>query len=149
MILTDGGLEVNGAIYPYHPSTFEPWTLETAEEFLAQVQLPPAAEQVAIIEPVRVSKARFGDLFTTAEHRAMNLIRWQITQLTLDDRVNAANPLPDVEVLFQKFDLPAEFIELDNALTVQGISVLGMLGIFGGNAVTRIEAILSNTLPEG
>lgn len=110
----------------------------------APVITPPPATET---DPRRVSKARFGDLFTTAEHRAMNLIRWQISQMTLEDRLNVDNPLPDVEVLFQKFDLPAEFIELNNPLTIQGVSVLGMLGVFGSNAEVRITQVLNDELP--
>lgn len=97
--------------------------------------------------PVRVTKARFGDLFTDDEHGRMNLIRWQCAQMDAEDRSVPNNPLTYAETLFRKFDLPAEYIELDLPMVADGLGLLGLLGVFGDNAPTRIAQILVNELP--
>jgi hypothetical protein len=119
-------------------------------EFIAPPPPDALETQEPTTEPIRVTKARFGDLFTVQQQVVMNLIRWQIAQMDITDRMNPDNPLNFAEILFQKFDLPAEFIELDHPSTIQGIGFLGLLGVFGSDPVVReaeIERVLSNTLP--
>ena len=116
------------------------WTYDgTAFAPPAPAPVPPA--------PFRVTTARFGDLFTDAEHDAMNLIRWQCGQMDALDRAVPGNPLKAAETLFRKFNLPAEFIELDLSMVSDGLGLLGMLGVFGDNAVSRIAAVLANENP--
>lgn len=95
----------------------------------------------------RVTKARFGDLFTDDEHAAMNLIRWQCAQMDASERAMPGNPLVLAETMFRKFDLPAEFIELDLPLVADGLGLLGMLGVFSDDAATRIPQILADEAP--
>lgn len=97
--------------------------------------------------PVRVTKARFGDLFTDDEHGRMNLIRWQCAQMDAAERAVPGNPLVYAETLFIKFDLPAEFIELDLPMVADGLALLGMLGVFGDDAALRIGEILTDQTP--
>ncbi|MND22306.1 hypothetical protein D3C80_126820 [compost metagenome] len=105
---------------------------------------PPAAEPTG---PFRVSKSRFGELFTDDENRTMNLIRWQTGQMDAAERAVPTNPLVYAETMFRKFDLPAEFIELDLPMVADGLGLLGMLGVFGDDAAIRIPQILSDELP--
>lgn len=109
------------------------------------VFVPPP--EVGPVGPFRVSKSRFGDLFTDDEHAAMNLIRWQAGQMDATDRMVPANPLVYAETMFRKFDLPAEFIELDLPMVADGLGLLDMLGVFGDDAAIRIPQILSDELP--
>lgn len=95
----------------------------------------------------RITKVRFGELFTMDEHARMNLIRWQCKQMDATERSMPENPLTYAETLFFKFDLPAEFIELDLPMIADGLGLLGMLGVFGENAAIRIPQILTNELP--
>lgn len=104
---------------------------------------PPEPEPV----PRRVTKSRFGDLFTYEEHRVMNLLRWQTRQMDAVERGLESNPLVLVETLFRKFDWPAEFIELDLPMVSDGLALLAMLGVFGDSAEARISAILSDHEP--
>lgn len=98
-------------------------------------------------EKRRVTKSRFGDLFNYPEHDVMNLLRWQARQMTAEERAIPGNPLKFVETLFRKFDLPAEYIELDLPMLAEGLGVLGMLGVFGENSATRIAQILADEDP--
>lgn len=111
---------------------------------------PPIIIEPEIVpEPFnpRITKVRFGELFTMNEHAIMNLIRWQCKQMDATERSMPENPLTYAETLFFKFDLPAEFIELDLPMIADGLGLLGMLGVFGENAVIRIPQILTNELP--
>lgn len=104
---------------------------------------PPSRDE----EKHRPTKARFGDLFTDDQHGRMNLIRWQCSQMDAADRAVPGNPLVYAETLFRKFDLPAEFIEMDLPMVADGLGLLGMLGVFGDDAETEIPRILRNELP--
>ncbi|USN14623.1 hypothetical protein PAPPERLAPAPP_02530 [Brevundimonas phage vB_BpoS-Papperlapapp] len=108
---------------------------------------PPDAAPEPQTPDLRPTKARFGDLFTDDEHAAMNLIRWQCRQMDAAERAIPGNPLVYAETLFIKFDLPAEFIELDLPMVAQGLGLLGMLGVFGDRAETRIPQVLANEDP--
>lgn len=107
----------------------------------------PAAPEPAPPEPFRVTKSRFGDLFTDDEHGAMNLLRWQCAQMDAADRAVPGNPLVYAETLFIKFGLPAEYIELDLPMVADGLGLLGMLGVFGDDAAVRIPQILVGEAP--
>jgi hypothetical protein len=112
---------------------------------------PPASApepEPAPPEPFRVTKASFGELFTDDEHAAMNLIRWQCSQMDAADRAVPGNPLVYAETLFIKFALPAEYIELDLPMVADGLGLLGMLGVFGDDAAVRIPQILAGEAPE-
>lgn len=109
---------------------------------------PPAEPDPQPMAPdLRPTKSRFGDLFTDDQHGRMNLIRWQCSQMDATDRAVPDNPLVYAETMFRKFDLPAEFIELDNPMVADGLGLLGMLGVFGDDAATEIPRILRNELP--
>lgn len=109
---------------------------------------PPSPEpDPAPAGPFRVTKSRFGDLFTDDEHAGMNLIRWQCSQMDAADRAVPGNPLVYAETLFIKFALPAEYIELDLPMVADGLGLLGMLGVFGDDAAVRIPQVLANQDP--
>lgn len=145
---------LNGAPAPRHPSNgwimdenglqFPPeWPAsDLTERGFVWVEPDPVAPR-----PRRVTKARFGDLFTLDEHAAMNLLRWQCAQMDAEDRAVPGNPLVFAETLFRKFELPAEFIELDLPMVSDGLGLLGMLGVFGDSATARIAAILADDDP--
>ena len=127
-----------------------PFYYEVADDYPAQIGWKLVNDEFVPPEPVeeakviiRVTKAEFGDLFTLQEHAAMNLLRWQIEQMDAADRVNPNNPLVTAQVIFQKFDLPAEFIELSHPTTEMGLGLLGLFGVFGANAEERIQTILN------
>lgn len=142
---------LNGQPAPRDPSSG--WVVNEAG-----VKFPPgwdlAAEGFVWVEPtppgperLRVTKARFGDLFTDDQHAAMNLLRWQARQMDAAERAIPNNPLVYVETLFIKFDLPAEFIELDLPMVADGLGLLGMLGVFGDDAAAEIARILRDEDP--
>lgn len=99
-------------------------------------------------EPVRVTKIGFSRLFTQAERLAMLALRKQIGELTAEALVDPANlALAQAAAMFESFDLPAEFIELDHPDTIAAVGAL-LVGL-GVLTEARAEAVLANTPPAG
>lgn len=96
--------------------------------------------------PVRVTKIGFSRLFTLDERLAMLAIRKQVAALTGAQLLEPANiAFTQAAAMFESFDLPAEYIELDHPDTIAAVGVL--LVLLGVLSAPRAAQILANTAP--
>lgn len=125
----------------YDPSTEEVVWVDGAWEVRA---LPPAPEPA--LQPIRVTKIDFSRLFTLSERAALNAAKATIRAMTPTDYADPAKePLVQLEIVVESFDLPAEFIELDHPDTVIAVgTVLVNAGIL---TPARAAEVLANTPP--
>lgn len=96
----------------------------------------------------RIEKIDFMRLFTVEERVRYNALRRQVAGMTVADYEDAAKQsLVAAEVMLQQFDLAAQ-IELDHPETIQGLELMGLLGIFGTeNPDDRIASIRAAVRP--
>jgi hypothetical protein len=124
--------------YPdYNPQTEMPVWVD--DEWVIE-QLPAPPPQV-----VKVSKMDFARLFTNNEKASINAAKAKIRQMTDADYANPLfTNLVMLELVFNAFEYPLEYIELTHPDTLQGINVLALAGIL---APERVAEVLSNTIP--
>ena len=96
---------------------------------------------------LRISKIAFSRLFTVTELVRQAALRKEIGALTPADYGNPDNAdLIGMEIAFQRLDLLAEFVELDNADTVAAVTLMDGMDLLDGP--TRAARILSGLPPE-
>lgn len=96
--------------------------------------------------PLRVTKIGFSRLFTQAERLALLAKRKEVAALTAAQLLEPENlALAQAAAMFESFDLPAEYIELDHPDTVAAVGTL--LVALGVLTAPRAAAVLANTPP--
>lgn len=102
----------------------------------------PPAEQAR-----RIRKIDFSRLFTNTELVRQAAIRKEMAALTPADYGDPENAeLIALEIAFQRLDLLAEYIELDNQDAVQALGLMDDLDLLDGPG--RAERILAGLPPE-
>lgn len=92
----------------------------------------PPVEEVAPTEPRRVSCIDFSRLFRGPQQIKINAWRKQVAALTSEDYADPTQALAiQLELVFQAFDLPDEFIELDHPDLTLALGLLAYAGVFG------------------
>lgn len=102
-------------------------------------------------QPHRVSKIDFYRLFTDPQKTQLNAWRKATSALTVEDYSDPAKGLIiQLEIVFQLFEMPSEFIELDNPDTQLALMLLSYAGVFGNDeevAAAEMARIISGTFP--
>lgn len=92
--------------------------------------------------PVQISRIDFSRLFTGLQQARINALRKAVADLTVSDYSDPSKGLLiQLEIVFQQFDLPLEYIELNHEDTRLGLELLGYAGIFGEDPVLTEQEI--------
>jgi hypothetical protein len=91
-------------------------------------------------EPFRVSKIEFSRLFSFAERVSIEYMKKAVAAQSPSDFGDPTNlPMQMLAVVLTSFDLPSEFIELDNADTIVAVgTVLVGAGVLTSDRAARI-----------
>ena len=156
-ITLDGSLFFNSELYPFHPTTGAEWTQELAQEFIdafpveEAIELPPTPQQ-----PIRVSKIEFRRLLKPKEALWFDLAQTEAPMALedLDKAFDPAQTTPELQLEAAKRDaimqwkLLSDIIEVTHPDTAEFLMVMGLCGMFGDDASTRIARILQGLAPE-
>lgn len=108
------------------------------------VDLPEPEEPP--FEPVRITKADFSRLFTMEQSVRLEDLEDDAKAANLKEPTQAAIYGP-VRVMFRKFSLPAEFIELNHPETIAAVnSILLPMGVL--ESAEEAERVLRGEYPE-
>lgn len=111
-----------------------------------------ATPRTAQPKPIQISRIDFARLFTGVQQAKINALRKICTALTLEDYSDPTKGLfIQLEIVFQQFDMPLEFIELNHDDTRLGLELLAYAGVFGEDttlADTEVERIIQGNPPE-
>lgn len=122
-----------------------PYYLHAGASWVETDVAPPVPPEPYI--PIQISRIDFTRLFTGAQQASINALRKACGALTLADYADpSAGLLIQLEIVFQQFDLPAEFIELNHPDTRLGLELLAYAGVFGedpSSALAEVERILA------
>lgn len=116
---------------------------------------PPQPAQV-IAQPIQISRLDFRRLLTPVEAARFRLLE-AAPRLTVDELEQAfdpSSPNPELQIrvavedAIQQWNLLDQgVIELDHSDTQEFLEVMGLAGMFGENAATRIPQILAQEIP--
>lgn len=153
-VLTPGReVEIKGVAYSYE--TLMIMGVEDRAK-LGVTWVEPEPTPPAPPEPIRISRIDFRRLLTPAEAARFRLLENapKVTAEELATAFDANDPSPDLQVRVAVEDaiqqwnlLDAGVIELDHADTAQFLQIMGLAGMFGDDAATRIPAILAREAP--
>lgn len=92
-------------------------------------------------QPIQLSKIDFWRLFTNVEKGKYEGLRKQVAELTFAELSLIENiGFLQLAVIFREFDLLNEFIELDNAETIQGLYILQQSGMLTEDRLVQVMA---------
>jgi hypothetical protein len=117
---------------------------------------PPPETPPVVAEPIKVSRLEFRRLLTPVEAARFRMLDAtpRLTVEELEQAFDPSTPNPEfqiraaVEDAIQQWNLLDQgVIELDHADTAEFLMVMGLAGMFGADAQTRIPQILAQQTP--